>query len=105
MGSTREFLRDGFGGMQVLITAPFAPLPTTGEFLRDGFAFDPALSTWRKLKPPPRAIVGSPGPALELTSRAELTSPSKLGARNAMLFLPGDDGAHFGEQAVRPDCD
>jgi len=91
--------------MQVLTTAPFAPLPTTGEFLRDGFAFDPALSTWRQLKPPPRALVGSPGPALELTSRAELTLPSKLGTRNAMLFLPGDDGAHFGEQAVRPDCD
>ncbi|NBS32988.1 MAG: sodium:solute symporter [Planctomycetia bacterium] len=57
----------------------------TRRFLSDGFVYDPAEENWAEITGPPLPLVAAPTPAVPV-------------GFSQLLFLPGDDGALFGQQ-------
>jgi len=54
----------------------------TRRFLTDGYRYDPGERRWRRIADAPRPLVAAPNPGLAL-------------GHAHILFLSGDDGAHF----------
>ena len=90
-------------GARLLPSAEGATTPSR-SFLRDAFAFEPGTRMWRPLAPPPRPLVASPGPGIDLGQFRTQNHDQSDGHRpllgSGVLFLPGDDGEHFFEQAT-----
>ena len=58
----------------------------TRQFLKDAYAFDPQSKSWTAISGPPAPIVAAPNPGIPL-------------GYADVIFLAGDDGEHFFQQA------